>query len=79
VGCTFALWGKVLLCHSATRCVAPTFLACLEFLPRIRIFEATAFLPAWMLPKADTDRGFNESKVASQGVDRCSAMILFLI
>lgn len=78
--------------HVGTGLQAPTFSAvfliflpsslaphCPRMLPGFCSFEATASLPAWVLPKAETDRGFNESKVASWGVDRCPAMIPFLI
>lgn len=78
--------------HVGTGLQPPTFLAvfliflpsslpprCPRMLPGFRIFEAAASLPAWVLPKAETDRGFSESKVASWGADRCPAMIPFLI
>lgn len=78
--------------HVGTGLQTPTFFAvflvfllssllpyCPRMLPSFCIFEAAASLPAWVLPKAETDRGFNESKVASWGVDRCPAMIPFLI
>lgn len=90
--CVLQILGEGSSTHVGTGLQTPTFFAvfliflpfslppcCPRMLPGFCIFEAAASLPAWVLPKAETDRRFNESKVASWGVDRCPAMIPFLI